>query len=157
PVHLTIIKIPPSQIAVAALIIAVSGSPAQVLFRPKIALVRGAAEDRVRPADVIVQWPVGCSCEYVVCAVLAARGGPIANRGVILTVVVRVHEERLADLALIGYARDRHGLLPGASKCGQQQAGQDGDDGNDHQQLDERERRSTPEPKEKGSFHGWNS
>ena len=77
------------------------------------------------------------------------------NRRVILIVIARVHEVRLANLALIGNAPDGHGLLLGPCERGQQQTGQDGDDGDNHQQFDEGERQLTFELKGRGGFHNF--
>ena len=58
--------------------------------------------------------------------------------------VMGEHEKRLHELSLIALADSNPGSLGRPGQAGQQQRGQDGYDGDYHQQLDERKRRAWP-------------
>src|SRR5436189_4663160 len=54
-------------------------------------------------------------------------------------IVIGVHAHAVADLPQVVLADRVHGRLPHPPQEGQKERDQDGDDGDDHQQLDERE------------------
>jgi hypothetical protein len=57
----------------------------------------------------------------------------------ILAVIAGIHKPRQAKLFVIAHALDCHGSLFGPAQGRQQQRSQNGNDGNDHQQLDQSE------------------
>src|SRR5258705_12541153 len=56
-----------------------------------------------------------------------------------IPLVVEVHGDRQADLAEVAFAGHIAGGVPRLCERGEEQADQDGDDRDDHQQLDQRE------------------
>jgi hypothetical protein len=56
-----------------------------------------------------------------------------------MTILTGVHDEGRADLMDVGLTLDHLGLLPGPGQRRQQNGDQKGNDGHDHQYLDERE------------------
>ena len=65
---------------------------------------------------------------------------------VLVAIVVCPHPKAQTDLSQIIHAGDSFGLGFGGGQRGKQQARQNGDDGNDHQQLDERKTDSSIHP-----------
>ena len=61
------------------------------------------------------------------------------SHGKFLFIVIGEHAERQPDLLLVVHALDALGAGLGAGQGGQQQARENGDDGDDNQQLDESE------------------
>ena len=68
-------------------------------------------------------------------------GGIIIHvgKGKRIPVVLDIHPPRQHQLPTVVHAHDALGLGLGLGQRGQQQAGQNGDDGNDDEQLDQRE------------------
>ena len=72
---------------------------------------------------------------------LAAARAPPGLGGERVAVVIAIHVVADADLMLVAGALGLLALFPGAREHRDEQGRQDCDDGNDHQQLDEREAR----------------
>ena len=64
---------------------------------------------------------------------------PRAGKKETIVIVVSVHQPRERELAMVVQARDALGFLFGLAQRRQEQAGQDGNDRDDHQQLNESE------------------
>src|SRR5439155_4619803 len=73
-----------------------------------------------------------------------------------IVVVVIVHQPGERELAMVVHAGDALGLLFGLAQRRKEEAGQDGNDGDYHQQLNEREGGSgPPEPVGRIDFRTW--
>ena len=128
--------------------IAPRGIAVRLRFRRPIAVPPvGRAMESLRGRDVNVERPVGFPLGVVddglgsnVGADKPALGRPIAMHRKPLCVVVGVHVVAEVLLLLIGDALDGLGLDFRAGQRRQKQPGENGDDGDDDQKLDERER-----------------
>jgi hypothetical protein len=104
-------------------------------------------------ASVLVQRPIGFSGASAIIGGVAgdirvrpefaADRGPTVVDRVKIGVVVGIKFVSNADLFLIVHALDLERLGLGARQSRQQQARKNGNNGNDHQQLDERERKKS--------------
>jgi hypothetical protein len=105
----------------------------------------GRALKRCECRDVDVQRSIGRTGQSAVQrhdSLLTAEGTPIIVDGVIVAVVVGIHVHPQSHLALVIVATNRQRLALGPRQGRQEHAGQDRDDGDDHQQLNESETRT---------------
>ncbi len=101
---------------------------------------------RLGGADVGVQRPIRLTlrvmndgdCSHVGANETADRRPVSVNREQV-TIIIRIHVITEVLLFLVGDAFDRLCFDFGASKCRQDQAGQNRDDGNHHEKFDEGE------------------
>jgi len=79
---------------------------------------------------------------------ISARRTPVGGQGVVFVlvrggerfvVVLRVHHQSEPDLLLVGKAGRLPGFFAGLGEHGEEDGGEDGDDGDHHQQFDEGE------------------
>jgi hypothetical protein len=133
--YLEIVETELGQVAVAILEVAIRAVDATRGERPVVASVRWAIEGFVTFDNIDIQRTIGRGGENIILAILAPRRSPIIYSRIKRVVIIGIHVERLADLALIAHAADGEGLLPGTGKRRQQHCGKNCDDGNYHEQL----------------------
>ena len=147
---------PDRQVTVAPGVIAGTGSFRKSALPERIPLV-GRALKRCERRDVDVQRTIGRTGQSTVQrhdTLLASQGTPIVVHRVIVPVVVGVHVHPQPHLALVVVATNRQRLALGPRQGRQKHARQDGDDGDDHQQLDQGKTRTGTMERTSGWLHG---
>ena len=81
-------------------------------------------------------------CMYLHHTVPLYRGAIEIRAHQVILVIMRIHEKSDPQRSQIALARHGYSAFLGLSQRGQQHARQHGDDGDDHQKLDQRERQS---------------
>ena len=120
---LEIVKGELSQVAVAVLEVAIRAVDTSRGERPVVTSIRWAIENFVAFGNIDIQGTIRRRRENIILPILAAGRSPVIDLRIKRGVIVGVHVERLADLALIAHAADGQGLLLGARQGRQQQRG----------------------------------
>ena len=118
---LEIVKAELGQVAVTVLEVAIGAVDATRGERPKVTSIRRAIENFVASGDINIQGAISRRGEDIILPIFAASRGPVIDLRIERVVIIGVHVECLADLALIAHAADGEGLLLGIRQGGQQQ------------------------------------
>src|SRR5207249_11522362 len=103
---LEIVKAELGQVAVAILEVTIGAVDATRGERPVVTSIRWAIENFVASGNIDIQGTISRRGENIILPILAAGRSPVIDLRVRRVVIISVHVECLANLALIAHAAD---------------------------------------------------